>query len=155
MLMFIKFLGFIVRKLNLVLKCEGCLEAVEAVNLNDGPDGKGLLAVKDRGGLIIPAKDVTSISEICEKIFQELERKKQISMSTENHFLSILLKDCIGKNFFPQSHFLDEEIHYSSLIKSIGKLYFKTRIYHYVKKNNDSVQKIRFFSNKLVLFKGQ
>lgn len=63
--------GFIVKKLNVTLRCESCLEAVEG-SMED--NRTKLLAVKDRGGLISPNKDVVEICELCEKIFRRNEK---------------------------------------------------------------------------------
>lgn len=66
--------GFVVRRLRNVLKCEDCLVALVTDKY------KGIIAKKDKGGLIYSSKDVVTVCETAEKIFRRRSQQGFITL---------------------------------------------------------------------------
>ncbi|XP_076278038.1 uncharacterized protein LOC143207960 [Lasioglossum baleicum] len=160
--------GVIVRSIKKQLKCEMCLEQIE----NDHLLSSTLIKLKNRvpatkerevdnrkqgRGLTSPSNDVVTICKTAEKvirltpnlrsknILQKLIIKAKMLLSTVNIFprMDMFVEQTVERN------------HKLNLINLILKKYFNLQLHHEATCVQDSVQRIRSYYNRIVVFKNQ
>ena len=128
-----------------------------------------LIAVKTRGGLSVPSKDVIEICLMCEKHFRRYVASSdcgRLCSITCSKLLQSVMKSFLNKSIFSTlytSHMLDQEGFNNRvilLIKAVAEKYLQVRYFYAGKMFNAKLKetlknKSRQTLNKLILFSGQ
>ena len=154
--------GYVIRNVSKNMTCETCLQALKGEL--DGETWNQFLAIKTRGGLVVPSISTLAICEIAEQRFRAMQHStgsdckrlsKIIQMSVTKHMLT-------DYNVFPslQNHMFEtepENNHRVNLVKLVTAEYVKIRMYHLAKQRTAAVQgnAIRRKLSKLILFAHQ
>jgi len=149
--------GFIAKKLETKLKCQYCIKEIY------GPQQiSNLATIKDRGRLKKPNKNVVKICQTAEQVFRKYSKSVAFS-KRDREILVLKLKINIDISIFNQMEcvnhnlhldLLNFETHRDFLIKTIGLKYFNIRIFHEIRKLNDSC-KIRQKLTKIIHFRNE
>lgn len=150
--------GYVVKQLRKSLHCEECLDALIDKECNNN----NLISIKNKGGLIQPAKDVITICIKCEKIIRHALHVNNNALSNklfDIYLTNNILKSFLDVNLFEilKEHSHDQsplENHIIHLMRAIVQKYVKVRL-HYIALNSiDKHTSKRHLLNKIVLFKG-
>jgi len=154
--------GFVVRRLLAKLKCTSCRQLLLA--LPSEPTG-AFLQLRDRGGLVKPAPNVTAVICAAEKHIRLLvaSDKPAHSMARLGAKLeySVLQSVMTNKLFVFSDHSIETSDgvnnHELTLIRQIVRLYLDVRKFHILKKWNlaSAGKNVRHVLTKMVLFKNQ
>ena len=154
--------GYVIRNVSKTVACETCLQALKG-EMNDEPWNQ-FLAIKSRGGLIVPSVSTLAICEIAEQRF----RAMQHSTRSDGIRLSKIIQTSVMKhmltdyNVFPslENHMFEtepENNHRINLVKLVTAEYVKIRLYHLAKQRTAALHgnAIRQKLSKLILFAHQ
>ena len=166
---------FIVRKLINKISCNICAQSLTDILLYEHAYVKSyssLNNVKNRGGLFLPSRDVISVVESCEKIFNFISGKdfKKPKITSDRSIKQKMIH-CVNKLIMIKKVFkgldshdieywtVNEDLHSSQLVKKISEYYFKIRMFRYAQDYTTKVLRkssigLRQQTNKLLLFKG-
>lgn len=152
--------GYIVRKLSFTLKCEICVDALEA---NIPVYRHSLVSVKSNGMLIHPSENVFYICKQAESIFRRNVNLNESQLYHKNNFLKVksdILFSLKDKDIFKAlyNHMHDThplQNHVVLLMQSIIEHYLRLRYLYWGKSRVTSEYSVRQLYNKLILFKGQ
>jgi len=154
--------GYVIRNLSKKISCETCLQALKG-EMNNEPWNQ-FLAIKSRGGLIVPSVSTLAICEIAEQRFRAMQHStrsdgKQLSTIIQLSVTKHMLRDY---DVFPslQNHMFEtepENNHRINLVKLVAGEYVKIRLYHLAKQRTAALHRnvIRRKLSKLILFKHQ
>lgn len=160
--------GFVSHKLQKSLHCEECCKALYTHNAQDF---HALIAVKNKGNLSFPSKDVFTVCILCEKIFREKvvvsdksHQHSKLSMYSCQAIIIRVLTELQDKTLFPGllSHMYDSDPvnnHPVLLISAVAETYLEVRYSfagkEFTARNNAmKLVKSRTAMNKVVLFSG-
>jgi hypothetical protein len=159
--------GFVAFKLQKVLSCEICNNALVSTNVGTI---HSLITVKSKGNLCFPSHDVVDICLTCEKVFRQsvlcsnTEVRNGLNKYECHKVVHEVLKIYLDKDIFSTiiSHMTDTEPscnHVILLIKAVAETYLQVRYSYAAKQFN-----VHFHANKttsrqtlsrLVIFRGQ
>jgi len=152
------------------IKCEICLQQLEKDTItskliklkNRIPERNteitNQISQSKKEGLISPSDDVVTVCKIAEKVIRSTPNL--FSMKNVLEKLIIHAKKLLSSlNLFPKMDLLPEKAadssHKLDLINLILKKYFDIRLRHEAKCSQDTIQRIRQFHTKLVLFQNR
>ena len=151
--------GFITRQLKKKEKCVECLEYLEGVTTSDLKEGK-LLKQKNRGGLVLPTREVERVVNITDSLYSELNNAKLFEQRNLVHKLQI--QTCLAINeAHPnlmkelENHVGNLGSHKNILVKKIVGCYVSLRGKQSCKILNAQAPKVRMQLSKLILFKNE
>jgi DNA transposase THAP9 len=144
--------GFVMRKVLSKMKCQNCLENILS---EDRIDESGLLAIKNRGGLVRPTISLFKLLLKAERTFKSFSLK-DLKQKRIDELLIVKTLRFVDRTTFPNVYeycFND----WQKLTKMCLQAYFLIRLFHEGKLLTASMHGplIRHSNNKLVLFKGQ
>lgn len=141
--------GFIVRHLNKKMRCETCL----SILTRNAEKYNSLIYFKNRGGLVIPSKDVTLICENTEKEIRALlsSCNDRIKLVSRSSFLKISIN--VQTKLMSKKLFSDCETHehFSLLPKAIIETYLHIRFFYITRTFNAQISQ-RSKLTHLILF---
>lgn len=142
--------GFVVFKLKSTLHCETCINALFGSNSDEL---FSLIALKSKGGLILPSKDVIKVCILCERYFRQ---NVSTSSSPLSHITILEITQSVLSTFISKTCFqsLSEHMlecdptsnHLVLLLKAIIEEYLKVRYFYagkqYTAKSAKSIEKL-------------
>lgn len=146
--------GFVVRQLQMSVKCEICVQALAGEKANFL---NSLITKKSHGGLTYPSKDVCDICKVAEHFLRINEHNiskpdflKNLKCKIMFHLISMECFSCLNNHILECS-----SNHIYFLIESILLKYLNIRLHFIGKRKSEIVDPIRNQYTKLILFKGQ
>lgn len=132
--------GFVVFKLEKLLKCETCINALTGT---DNSALHSLIRLKNRGPLIHPSDDVINICICCEKKFREsvaigTDKQTEFDAKGMKKILISVLEHFTFKDIFSSSckHMYETEAesnHIILLLKAVAEKYLQIRYFYSAK----------------------
>ncbi|KAJ8380408.1 hypothetical protein SKAU_G00011860 [Synaphobranchus kaupii] len=153
--------GFVVKKLREKVTCMPCSQALTSME-----GTHSFLALKDRGGLQKPSKDMVAVCQATERCFQRLLRrnggKPPQGSGVTLAVVTQVLADCAEKNLFPglHNHMFDtcvEANHVHILVKMASSWFCKVRLNHLARRATEKFKckMVRRRLTKLIHFYGE
>lgn len=146
--------GWVVRKLNMELKCEDCLAAI----LSPAGEDCSFIKRKNRGGLIYPSNEVKKICKKSESFFRMAIKSNYIKYK-EDQIVSKVLESFLNENIFPELdlHMHDVsplENHSIHLVRAVAKKYLHLRYHYFAKTIVQNTDSMRQLYTKFIKFSG-
>lgn len=149
--------GFVKRKMQTTLKCQPCLETVNSKPTSF--QGKSLIDLKDRGGLMYPSADLVKVCQVTESKIQVF-KSDQTLFNRSNILQRICLKSTstmltqFPKVLKSSDH---QNLHKYNLLNQISLIYSTLRLKHLAREKNreEKPTKLRKKLSKLILFAHQ
>lgn len=138
--------GFVTRTLKLT--CGECVSDL-ASDTTEIPDTISVITIKDRGGLITPAKSVFDLCLLSEKVLREIVNSQGLKPNTFSIVHCKTLEAAIERRL--HMRFTCAE-HAVSLVHAIINRYLMVRVKHEASKATSTDKTVRSKLNKLVLF---
>lgn len=163
--------GFVVKKLKKLIKCTECVDACLAEYAGAHPTASRLCFMKQRGGLIVPSKDVVDICveaerqlsiQLQEKNVTEILRDKQLQLRITHRVMRNLNMNLLfpslrehGQLQYRTSFSIDDD-HMQLLIRKIIYEYVKIKKFHTCRNFNQGKKThLRQKLSRLIIFQHQ
>lgn len=143
--------GWVIRKFKERVSCQACIDSL--VESSQAVRPSSLLNIKNRGGLIIPSRDLVALLMFCETRFRRNDSFVQISRAATETYGRIGTLFLSGIDHFETTcHGISS--HYSNLITFCVETFLHLRFHHKARCDNESgdMKSRRKKLSKLVLF---